>query len=232
MHVTAILLAAGKGLRLKTKVSKPLVEINSKPAIIYSLDTLSKHPLIKEIILVANSDNLKEILNKIRRYRINNIKDVVLGGRLRQDSVIKGLNAVDERADLVLIHDSARPFIEERLVTSVIKTARKYQAAIAGVPVKATIKRVASSQKSVVRGKFIEKTLDRKNLWEIQTPQVFKRELILEAYKKFGNSEVTDDASLVEKLGHRVRVVMGSYNNIKITTAEDLILAEAIAETL
>ena len=251
MYVTAVVLAAGKGLRLsrfnsftvrsgipthiskmigsgRSKISKPLIKIDSKPLIIYSLNTLSKHPYIKDIIVVANRRNLQDIRNKIKRYRIDKIRDVVLGGQVRQASVVNGLKAIDNRTDLVLIHDGVRPFIDRDMVSSVIKTAKSSGAAIVGVPVKATVKEVVSCQLSVVRQFVVKKTLDRSKLWEIQTPQVFRKDLILKAYDKFGDIDVTDDAMLVEKLGAKVSVVLGTYNNIKITTPEDLVLAEAI----
>jgi 2-C-methyl-D-erythritol 4-phosphate cytidylyltransferase len=118
------------------------------------------------------------------------------------------------------------------MVSSVLKEAKKSGAAIVGVPVKATIKKVKSQKSEVKSRPVVEKTLNRDSLWEVQTPQVFKKELIMEAYNKFGNSEVTDDASLLEKIGVRVKIVRGSYFNIKITTPEDLVLAEAIAKYL
>ena len=232
MYVTAIVLAAGKGLRLKSKISKPLIKIDSKPLIIYSLNTLSRHPYIKDIVVVGNRRNLEGIRNRIKQCRINKIKDVVLGGRLRQDSVFNGLRAIANQTGMILIHDAGRPFIDREMVSSVIKAAKKYGCAIVGVPVKATIKEVASDRLPVNSKFTVRKTLDRKNLWEIQTPQVFKKELILRAYKKFANADVTDDAMLVEKLGARVSVVLGTYKNIKITTPEDLIIAQAIANNL
>ncbi len=222
MYVTAILLAAGKGLRLKSKISKPLIKINSRPLIIYSLDILSKHPDIKDIIIVANRRNIEDVRSSIRQYRINKIKDVVLGGRLRQISVFNGLRATDAQTELVLIHDGVRPFIDREMVSSVIESGKRHGAAIVGVPVKATIKEVHSSL-------IVKKTLNREKLWEIQTPQVFNRGLILKAYKKLGNIDVTDDAMLVEKLGVKVSVVLGTYKNIKITTPEDLVIAKALA---
>lgn len=222
MYVTAIVVAAGKGLRLKSKTSKPLIKIGSQPIIIYSLNTLSKHPSIKNIIVVANRRNLLDIRSKIKEYRIGKIKDVVLGGEARKDSVAKGLEAMDNRTDLVLIHDGVRPFIDKGMVSSAIKAAKRYKAAIVGVPVKATIKEINSSL-------IVKKTLNRNNVWEIQTPQVFKKDLILKAYRRFGNAHVTDDCQLVEKLGVKVSVVLGNYNNIKITTPEDLVIARALA---
>jgi len=230
MYVTAIVLAAGKGVRSKSKLPKPLVKINSKPIIICCLEILSRHPYINDIILVANSGNSKDIVKILERYKIKKIKRVVLGGARRQDSVDNGLSAIDTRTDLVLIHDGVRPFIEKETISRVIKEAEKSGAAIVGVPVKATIKKVTSHQ-SPVTGKFtVAKTLDRSKFWEAQTPQVFRKDLILRAYRKFKDIDVTDDASLVEKLGIKVAVILGSYNNIKITTPEDIILAEAIAK--
>lgn len=221
-QVSAIVLAAGSGIRLESRIPKPLVKIKSKPLLVYSLNTLSRNPQVKEVIVVANSSNMQGIKNSIKRYKISKVKDVVLGGKERQDSVRQGLKAVDRACEFVLIHDGVRPFIDKDTISAVIRQAEISGAAIAGVPVKATIKQVHSVP-------FVKKTLNRKNLWEIQTPQVFKKNLILEAFTKFGAAQVTDDASLVEKLGAKVRVVMGSYFNIKVTTPEDLILAQAIA---
>jgi 2-C-methyl-D-erythritol 4-phosphate cytidylyltransferase len=150
---------------------------------------------------------------------------VVLGGKERKDSVAQGLRAIDPKANFVLIHDAARPFITSGLVTLVIKEAQKSKAAILGVPVRATIKRCK------VRGKrcVVKETIDRKNIWEVQTPQVFAKSLILKAYKDFGGLSATDDAGLVEKSGKKVKMVLGAYHNIKITSPEDLIIATGIA---
>lgn len=231
MYLSAIVLAAGKGLRLRARNAKPLVKINSCPAIIHCLNTLNKHPLIREIIVVANRRNLPGITSVIKRYRINKFKRIVLGGIRRQDSVLNGLKAADRRSDFVLIHDAARPFIGSKCLSAAVREAQKSKAAIVGVPVKATIKKVVSRKSSVVGKYVIAKTLNRENLWEAQTPQVFKKDLILKAYEKFGDIEVTDDAMLVEKLGQKVSIVLGSYNNIKVTTPEDLAVAEAISKS-
>jgi 2-C-methyl-D-erythritol 4-phosphate cytidylyltransferase len=227
----AIVLAAGKSSRFKARVSKPLVTIAHWPMIIHSLWVLSRHSAVKEIIVVVNRANRKRLIEEIGAYRIAKIKTFILGGPRRQDSVVRGLSVVGKDAELVLIHDAARPFINNRLVDAVISTAQKTKAAILAVPVKATIKRVRRSGGQKVTSKYIvEKTLERKNLWEVQTPQVFARDLLEEAYQRFGQMKATDDAMLVEKLGVRVSVVRGAYDNIKITTAEDLIVAEAIAK--
>jgi 2-C-methyl-D-erythritol 4-phosphate cytidylyltransferase len=223
MFVSAILLAAGKGERLKSRIPKPLVRLNGKPIISYSLKVFAAHPEIKEIIVVVNKSNLGRIIKNIS---LKKIRRIVKGGLRRQDSVYNGLKAVDSRSDLVLIHDSARPFIDRKMVSRVIREARHYGAAIVGVPLVPTVKRV---KRQGLRVK-VEKTLERENLWEVQTPQVFRRELLLKAYKKFKNYLVTDDAMLVEKSGARVAMVNGSYANIKITTPEDLVIAAALAK--
>jgi len=221
--LSAIIVAAGQGRRLKAAVLKPLVKIGKLPAIIYSLNTLDKHPEIDEIIVVVNAKNQRAITRLIGKYSFKKIKSFVLGGRRRQDSVYNGLKMVSVNSDWVLIHDSARPFIDRGTIAKVILAAKKTGSAIVAVKPKATIK---FSQKNNI----VKETLDRDHLWEIQTPQVFRKELILKAYKKYRKEKVTDDASLVEKLGADVLIVQGSYQNIKITTGEDLLFAGLIAQ--
>jgi 2-C-methyl-D-erythritol 4-phosphate cytidylyltransferase len=223
-YVSAIVAAAGYGRRFGFKVSKLLVKINSRPLLVYSLQALQKHPLVNEIILVVNRYNAEKIAAITRRYNLPKVKKIVLGGKRRQDSVRRGLNAADKSASLILIHDAARPFLEARMISRLIKKAYLQDASIIGVPVKDTIKRL----KVEGAGYRVEATVSRSNLWQIQTPQVFKKDLLLEAYRKFSNTDVTDDAMLVEKLGKRIAVVLGSYNNIKITTLEDLAIAKAL----
>jgi len=232
IFVSAIVVAAGKGKRFRSKIPKPLVKIGDLPIILYSLKALAGLPMIKEIIVAANPENIKSITGKIRQYKIYKAKKIILGGKRRQDSVQNALRSVDKRANLVLIHDAARPFADRKIIGRVIKESKKCGAVVVGVPIKATIKEVHSSQFTVHSKFVVKKTIDRTNLWEIQTPQVFRKDLILGAYKKFGHLDVTDDAMLVEKSGRRVAVVMGSYNNIKITTPEDLVLAKMIASRL
>jgi len=224
VFITAIVLAAGRGLRFKSKVSKPLVKINSRPAIIYSLQALGRHPGINDIIVVVNPKNSSDIAAVIKRYRINKVSRIVTGGRRRQDSVQAGLDAVNDSTALVLIHDAARPFINTRMISALIKEAARFGAAIPAIPVRSTVKRVSPRM-------FVEETVSRKSLWEVQTPQVFRKELLLKAYRRFMRLDVTDDAMLAERLGARIRVVEGSYNNIKITTLGDLVLAEAISKS-
>lgn len=221
--LSAIVLAAGVGLRLKARLPKPLVRISGLPAIIYSLRTFNYHPEINEIIVVCSASYRKLIVETVRKYPLKKIKSFVLGGSRRQDSVACGLKEINPDSDLVLIHDSARPFITGKLITQVIAQAKKNGAAVLAVRPKATIKFSKNNN-------FVEQTLERNNLWEIQTPQVFKKELILKAYQKYCRQPVTDDSALVEKLGKKVKIVPGSYENIKITTNEDLLFAELISQ--
>jgi 2-C-methyl-D-erythritol 4-phosphate cytidylyltransferase len=249
--VSAIIVAAGKSNRFsrnnkqwlkggippkagRGKVSKVLVKIDSRPVIYYSLFALNKHPEVDEIIVVASRENSKEINRIVKRFKINKAKGIVLGGKERKDSVLSGLKALSPESSRVLIHDGARPLIDKNTISSVIKASKASGAAITGVPIKPTVKmaytiwRIAYGKREKIKGLFVKKTLNRDELWDIQTPQVFKKDLILAAYSKFGNRKVTDDAALVEKLKVKVRIVQGSYSNIKITTPEDLIMAEAV----
>ncbi|MDO9572579.1 MAG: 2-C-methyl-D-erythritol 4-phosphate cytidylyltransferase [Candidatus Omnitrophota bacterium] len=216
---SAILLAAGLSRRLKLAVSKPLIKIGKQPVIVYSLKQLNKHPDIDEIIVVVNARNKANVIRSIKPYCFKKIKRLVLGGARRQDSVYNGLKAIDKNSKWVLIHDSARPFIKRDEITEVIKQAKKHNAAILGVKSKATIKLSDAF-------KMVRHTLDRDKLWEIQTPQVFRKKLLLKAYSKYIKENFTDDAGLIEKLGLKVRIVLGSYANIKITTREDLLMAQ------
>jgi 2-C-methyl-D-erythritol 4-phosphate cytidylyltransferase len=189
---------------------------------------------------VVNNNNSVSIKSKICQYGIKKVKDIILGGPRRQDSVYNALKVIDERTDFILVHDAARPFINKEMVSLAIKTAKKHKVAITGVPVKATIKEATKTPASPAgrqrhkdtRLNTVKKTLNRDNLWEIQTPQVFKKEIILLAYGRYRRIPISDDAGLVEKLGVKAKIVTGSYFNIKITTPEDLILAEAISNHL
>ncbi|MFA5063022.1 MAG: 2-C-methyl-D-erythritol 4-phosphate cytidylyltransferase [Candidatus Omnitrophota bacterium] len=223
MYISAIVVAAGKGKRFKGRISKVILKLNSRPVVAYSLGVLDNHPMINEIIVVGNSGNIEDLRAIIRNNKIRKAAKVILGGRERKDSVAQGLKVISPKADFVLIHDAARPFITNGLVTLVINEARKSKAAIVGVPVKSTIKMVKSCN--------VEKTIDRNNLWEVQTPQVFEKNLIIKAYGKFGHQNVTDDAALVEKSGKKVKMVLGEHRNIKITSPEDLIIAKGLAKS-
>ncbi len=227
MYSSVIVVAAGKGERLKSRTPKPLVKINSIPLIVYSLRVFNKLASVRQIIVVASSESNGEIASLARKYKINKLTDIVPGGSRRQDSVNNGLKFLDAKAGVVLIHDAARPFIDKNLVSRLIRKADTIGAAIAAVPVKATIKQSAMLNHKH-SGSVVKSTLDRSRLWEIQTPQVFRKDIIIEAYRRFNKENFTDDSALVEKLGKRVALEMGFYSNIKITTPEDLIIAGAL----
>ncbi len=218
--LSAIVLAAGKGKRFTSKIPKLFLSLGGKPVISFSLSVLNRHPKVSEIIVVASAESKKKLEEVIRKYRINKVQKIVLGGKERQDSVLSGLRSISRDADYVLIHDGARPFIDSDMVSRLCLAAKKTGASIAAVKVKNTIKEA--------RNQVVVSTLRRDNLWEVQTPQVFRKEIILKAYGSMGHLEVTDDAMLVERIGIAVRVSQGSYSNIKITTPEDLITAGTI----
>lgn len=222
MKTQAIIAAGGQGLRLKTALPKTLVLLKGKPILAYTLEAFEQSPLINSIVVVGHKGYLPDFRKLIKRYRFGKVKYVVAGGKTRRESVSYGLKILDKDTDFVAIHDGARPFVAKEMIARVITGARKYSAAIIAVPVKPTIKTVNNL------GMTVGKTLDRKTLWEVQTPQVFKKEIILKAHGKVREIHASDDAYLVEKMGVKVKVVMGDYRNIKITTPDDLIFAEAI----
>lgn len=221
VKITALVPAAGVGARMKLDLAKPLLEIKGKPMIIYTLEALAAHPLIDEIVLIFNKEGLSQARDLVKDYKIAKVSRVIGGGATRKESVRNGLEVVDSKTAFVLIHDGVRPFVDEGSITRVIEEAKVSGAAVLGVPVKSTIKKVD------IRSE-VDSTLKRDHLWEIQTPQVFERELIQKAYLRASKHAVPDDASLVELMGKKVKVVMGSYFNIKITTQEDLLLAQAL----
>lgn len=234
MKVEAIIPAAGLGLRLKSLpaasgagLPKPLIKLGAKPIIAHTLCALSASNRIKRIAIAVHKDHFDEFNEVLKRFPIKKRIDLVPGGATRRDSVENCLKTIESSADVILIHDAVRPFVSKDLITRLLKEAKARPAVICAVPVKATIKQL-TVHSSQLTGVFVEKTLDRENLWEIQTPQVFRKEVLIKAYKKYRDRTVTDDASLVEKLGVRVSVIYGSYFNIKITTSEDLVFAKAI----
>lgn len=224
--IEVIVPAAGRGLRLKKNISKPLVKISGSTIIIRTLKLLNSHSQIHRIIILSNKKDLPRVRRLIASNKIYKVKCVALGGATRKKSVEKGLKFLDKDTDLVLVHDAVRPFVDKSIISRVIAKAKESGASIAGVPLKPTIKKI----KKIKRDVFVDKSLDRRYLWEIQTPQVFRKDLIERAYKRFKNIDPTDDAYLIEKLGNKVSVIEGSYLNIKITTPEDLTLARAIAK--
>lgn len=220
----AIIPAAGYGKRLKSKTLKPLLRINKKPLLIHTISALAGLTSIQRIIIAVNPEGLDKFRRALQRYKIKKEVFLVPGGETRRDSVNNCLKHINTHTEFILIHDAVRPFISRELIDKTIQTAIIYRAAVCGVPAKSTLKRITDDYE-------ISETLERKNIWEIQTPQVFEKDALTKAYKEYGRIEVTDDASLVEKTGIKVKVVMGDYFNIKITTPEDLLFAKAILKS-
>ena len=223
---TAIVLAAGQGKRMGTKVQKQYLEISGKPVLFYSLDVFQKSDLIDEIILVVGKDQREYCQREIvEKLQITKVDKIVEGGAERYHSVWNGLQEVEE--GFVFIHDGARPFVTEEILLRAYQTVQEEKACVVGMPVKDTIK-IAD-----VNGFAID-TPNRNFVWMVQTPQVFEIALVKEAYGLLMNEEhieVTDDAMVVEQmLGMHVKLVEGSYKNIKITTPEDLKIAEIFIE--
>ena len=219
---TAVIVAAGKGRRMGTEVSKQFLPLCGKEILAHSVEKFEKAEKIRDIVLVTGEDSLQDVREMAQEYGWKKIVAVVAGGKERQDSVWNGLQAVSDDTDIVLIHDGVRPFVTEDILNHSIETAVEMGSCVAGVPAKDTIK-VCNGENVAVA------TPDRSTLWQIQTPQTFRKDLIMQAYQKAKAEGFvgTDDASLAEYSGCPVKVIMGSYRNIKITTKEDLLIGEA-----
>ncbi|MCK4648947.1 2-C-methyl-D-erythritol 4-phosphate cytidylyltransferase [bacterium] len=223
MKVVAIVPSAGKSERMGEK--KEFLSLGDKPILTHTLKPLEDHHQISEIILVVDEKSIERCKREIvEKYVFKKVKEVVVGGKERQDSVYNGLKRVAKDCDIVLIQDGARPFLTEDLITRSIEEAEKHKVAVVAVSCIDTIKFARKENNMALE------TLDREYLWMAQTPQTFRYEIILKAYEKAEeeNFQGTDDASLVERMNQPVKIIRGSYDNIKITTPQDLILAEAI----
>lgn len=224
---TAIVLAAGKGSRMQSAVPKQYLELCGKPVLYYSLAAFEES-FIDEIILVAGKDDISYCKEQIvERYGFQKVTKIIAGGAERYLSVYQGLLAAEE-ADYVYIHDGARPFVDAAILSDAKACVEQYQACVAGMPVKDTIKIVDAED-------FAKETPERKYVWQVQTPQVFSYALVRKAYDMLMEDQdaysVTDDAMVVETmLNYPVKLFQASYKNIKITTPEDLQIAELFVQ--
>ena len=220
---SVVIVSAGRGSRMKADINKQFLKLKGKEVIAHTIDKFYNNKNIDEIVVVVKEDEADFFRrNIIDKYGYKNIK-IAFGGKERQDSVFNGLKAVNERCDIVLIHDGARPFVTDEIIKNSRECAKKNKCVIVGVPVKDTIKIINKDNE-------VCDTPNRSTLWSIQTPQVFEYLSIIKAHKiaKEKSYYGTDDSMLMEYLGYNVKVIEGSYNNIKITTPEDLKIGEEI----
>lgn len=221
--VTVLIAAAGQGKRMMTSGNKVLLPLMNIPVVVHSVLTFSACPEVDNLVVVAAANEVEDIetilsnLAGIKKWK------VVAGGSERQHSIANALKVVPKSASIILVHDGARPLVTQQCIRNVIQTCTEHKAAVVAVAVKDTIKTVDA--KGWVTG-----TPERHTLWAIQTPQGFEASLLRKAYEQAMREGYigTDDASLVERLGVKVKVVPGSYDNLKVTTPEDLVLAEAL----
>lgn len=220
--VSAIIPAAGSGKRMGGNTCKQYLQISGRPIIVETLSVFQNAGIITDIILVAPAAEVAATKEMVEAAGITKVVAVTEGGAERQNSIKNGLNLLKSDTEIVIVHDGVRPFITESMIESSVAAAKDAGAAIVAVPIKDTVKKAENAS--------IAETIPRDDLWLAQTPQAFRCEIIKEAYLEAETNSFigTDDASLVEAIGRKVKIVPGSYENIKITTPEDLIFAEAI----
>jgi 2-C-methyl-D-erythritol 4-phosphate cytidylyltransferase len=224
MKTAAIIPAGGFGRRMEGAVSKQYLLLDGIPILVHTLKIFQESPLIDEIFLVVPPDDVITVREMIgAEYCLSKVTHVLAGGKERQDSVRNGLQAMGREYGIVVIHDAVRPFITGDLIRLAVEGATVFPAVVIGVPAKDTVKKVSD-------GNLVSETLDRDCLWLVQTPQAFQRHVITKAYEKACADKFTgtDDAVLVERIGVKVKMIRGSYNNIKITTRDDLLIGEAL----
>ncbi|WP_046176527.1 2-C-methyl-D-erythritol 4-phosphate cytidylyltransferase [Domibacillus indicus] len=222
MDYYVVIPAAGKGKRMKAGMNKVLLELKGRPLIIHTLAVFETDAFCKGIILSVHPDERTEFKQLLTAHQITKVSSFADGGKERQHSVYSGLKMLPPESDIVLVHDGARPFVTKETIAMLVESAQKTGAAIAAVPVKDTIKKAKNS--------LVSETVDRESLWSVQTPQAFQKEVLLAAQQKAEQEQFlgTDEASLVERIGYPVQVVESDYDNIKLTTPEDLYFARAI----
>ncbi|MEN6376342.1 MAG: 2-C-methyl-D-erythritol 4-phosphate cytidylyltransferase [Smithella sp.] len=227
MKTVAIIPAGGAGRRFNSGTAKQYLNLQELPVLVHSLKVFEQAENIDEIILVAPAGDIKFVREKlVATNNLEKVAKIVAGGAERQDSVRNGIAAIEGQCDIVVVHDGVRPFVTSEMIKRVVEAAREFQAAVIGVPAKDTIKETGGDD-------LVVKTVPRQNLWITQTPQAFRFNVLQKAYETAcsDNYSGTDDASLVERIGVKVKMIAGSYDNIKITTPEDLIIAEALLKS-
>lgn len=224
--VFVIVPAAGSGTRLGGAVKKQFLLLKDKPILVHTLQRFEHCPDVDEIALAVPEHAIAEIETVLSHYRLHKVSKVTVGGEKRQDSVYNVLKKIPVKpSDIVLVHDGVRPFVEPKRISHLIKVCKEYSAAVLAVQPKDTIRRSTG-------GGFFDQTLDRNALWLVQTPQAFRAALLLKAFEKAKKEKFysTDEAALVERVGVKAKIVEGSYDNIKITTQEDIELGKLILD--
>lgn len=224
MRVVALIPAAGMGKRMAAGINKQYLKLGGQPILAHTLAVFEKAAFVDDVYVIVPEDEIPYCReNVVENYGFSKVRHIVAGGRERQQSVYNGLKAVAglEPDDIVIIHDGVRPFVPAEAIRLSVEIARLHDGALVAVPVKDTVKITADD--------FVVDTPGRQNIWLAQTPQTFRYRIILDAHEKADSDGFlgTDDSSLVERMGKKVRIVIGDYRNIKITTPEDMLLAEA-----
>lgn len=222
MPYQVIIPAAGQGKRMGAGKNKLLLTLEGVPILIHTLRVFEADAECSGIILAISPSDEQQFKSLLKEYGIHKVSSLVAGGKERQDSVYNGLRTVHSLDGIVLVHDAARPFIKTEIIHKLVEAASKDGGAIVAVPVKDTIKKAENS--------MVSETVERSSLWAVQTPQAFRASVLLEAHNKAIREQFigTDESSLVERIPHRVSIIEGDYDNIKLTTPEDLYFAQAI----
>jgi 2-C-methyl-D-erythritol 4-phosphate cytidylyltransferase len=228
LRVAALIPAAGRGKRMGAEEPKAFLPLGDRPIWVHTVQKFEDCPQVDEVLaLLPPGEEMARAGETVRRFGLTKVIHILPGGEERQDSVYRGLQALRGKADWVIIHDGVRPFVPRELIQQVLSETRRWKAVVVALPANETVKEI-STENEVVR------TVDRRRLWMIQTPQSFEYPLILRAHEEARREGFlgTDDASLVERLGIPVKILHGSRFNFKITTPEDLALAEALLKYL
>ncbi|OEH93164.1 2-C-methyl-D-erythritol 4-phosphate cytidylyltransferase [Bacillus solimangrovi] len=223
MFYDVVIPAAGQGKRMKAGRNKQMIDLLGKPVIVHTLEVFQHDPMCRLIVIVAQAEEVDLMQKLIERYQFSKVAHIVEGGKERQHSVYSGLKVLTGEG-IVLIHDGARPFIPHKIIHELVSQTEQVHAAVVAVPVKDTIKQAFNG--------LVQNTVERSSLWAVQTPQAFRLSLIKTAHEQAEQEGYlgTDDASLIERIGKEVAIVTGTYENIKLTTPEDLLVAKAILQ--
>lgn len=225
MGVSVIIPAAGFGERMGATIGKQFLLLDGKPVLVHTLERFQQCGMVDEIIVSTQRSSFTLIEEITAQYALTKLRPPVEGGQRRQDSIANALRSIDAQSDIIVVHDAVRPFVHIKEINQSIETAKYFGASIVAVRAKDTMKQASTDGR-------VEKTLNRSSLWSVQTPQTFQRQILIDAYANAEklNITATDDSYLVEQLGVSPIIVEGSYENIKITTPDDLLLAEMLSQ--